>query len=150
MVAILLLTATTSAATVADTQQLEALRLCIETSGIPIGFVPVQMAAVMLLAVDHVRAGNCTLLPGGRCPSGLGPMPGLDVTLYDTALQPALGLLSAGRCKSEVHGHAYVLGLTQDVHVVSPVNSMNGIVTASSLATEDVLGDDLFHPHLVR
>jgi hypothetical protein len=108
------------------------------------------MAAVMLLAVDHIRAGNCTLLPGGRCPSGLGPMPGMEVTLYDTKLQPALGLQSAGLCKSDADGHVYVLGLTQDVHVVSPVNSMNGVVTASSLATEDVLGDDLFHPHLIR
>jgi hypothetical protein len=77
-------------------------------------------------------------------------MPGLEVTVYDTKLQQSLGLKSAERCKTEANGHVYVLGLTQDVHVVSPVNSMNGLVTATPSATEDVLGDDLFHPHLIR
>eukprot|EP00873_Tetraselmis_striata_P034098 jgi/Tetstr1/454362/TSEL_041269.t1 len=106
----------------------------------------------MLLAADHIHEGNCSLLPHASCELDLLPALAsltVDFALYGTALEPALSLRAASRCK-EQRGSAYVLGVTDDVRVVSPINTMNDVVSASTMATEDVLGDDLFHPHLIR
>jgi hypothetical protein len=113
------------------------------------------MTAAMLLAVDHILDGNCSLLPQDACASAQPQLQtagllNINVTVYDSKLQPALGVEHAAQCKRQSHGHIYVLGITDNVQVMSPVNTVNEIVSATPLSVQDVLGDDLFHPHLVR
>ena len=62
------------------------------------------------------------------------------------AAQEAAGAL---QCADD-NGNANILGLRSDLRVAAPINSANGIISASPYGVNTVLSDSDLYPGLVR